>query len=183
MSQNILNNNNNGSNATNNLKTLASKSNLEMKDLSTLRKAGQGRNNNYSISNLNTLFGSSNNNGNNKTNFLNHFNNNQNDIGADLTNIGMISEKNSNLVNNNLKAIKDQNINNINISNKTNNIYVGNLNDERDKNLLKDKDTVLNLQSKKTIEIKAQEKQQQITDKGKLKEIEDKLNKIYSNCI
>ena len=174
------NNNHITNNLNPNIKT-ASKNNLEMKDLSSIRKPGQVRNNNHCLSNFNNTFGGNNiNSNNNKTIFLNNLNN-QNYTGGDLTNVALISEKNSNFTNNNLKAQKDQNINNISITNNTNNIFIGILNEERDKNILKDKDIIFNLQSKKTVEIKTQEKQQQISDKLKLKEIEDKLNKIYSN--
>lgn len=147
-----------------------------MKDFSSVRKAGQVRNNNLSLSNLNTLFGSNNPNGNNKTNFLNNLDN-----AGEAKGLAVI-EKNSNIINANLKAQKDQNINNINITNNTNNFLISNLNEERDKNTLKERDICINLQSKKTIEIKNEDKQQ-IEENGKLKEIEEKLNKFYSNGI
>lgn len=154
-----------------------------MKDLSSMRKPVQVKNKKLSQSNLYNLFGNSNNNlANNKTIFLNNINY-QNDFAMDSTNAALISEKNINFTNNNFKGQKDQNINNINISNNTNNNFIGNLDDERDNSLLKDKEIIVNLQSKKTIEIKAQEKQQQISDNLKIKEIEEKLNKIYSNGI
>jgi len=180
----IFGSNNTNINNINNTNNNNKNNNLEMKDLSSIRRPQHSRHN-LSSSNVNTFFGSSNNN--NKTNFFSNSNDKNDTIIEDSfdTDKAFISDKSiSTFYNCNLKAQKDQNINNINITNNTNNIFIGNINDEKDKNtILKDKDVILNLQSKKTFEIKKQEKQKIIMDNEKLKEIEEKLNKFYSNGI
>jgi len=139
-----------------------------LKDLNSYKKSNIIKNNNISLININNILGINNNpnmiNNNLKTNLMNNLNN-QNDNPGDTMNL-MNNEKINNLANINCKFQKDLNVNNLNIPLN----HIGNLREEKE----------AILQTKRNTDFRIQEKQQ-VNEKGKLKEIEEKLNKIYSN--